>query len=175
MKSMAAIAFALGAVAGGAATWIVASKFGEAKLLAVQLRNEKEVSALSEEALRQSERVLEFERGQREVVAEIEGRYAAEKARLTKEAVNARALVARHGLRDPGKAAASHVSGNRCPEVPPGGGDSGARLSDAAAEFLLGLTERADRDAALAGECLRWAREVKRQQEAFVVGGKKIY
>lgn len=173
---MAAIAFALGAVAGGAATWIVASKFGEAKLLAVQLRNEKEVSALYEEALRQSERVLEFERGQREVVAEIEGRYAKEKEKLSKEAADARALVVlRGGMRDPGKAAASHVSGNSCPEIPPGGGDSGARLSDAAAEFLLGLTERADRDAALAGECLRWARDVKRQQEAFVVSGKKIY
>jgi len=166
------VAFVIGTAAGGVAAWVVASKFGEARLLAVQLRHEKEASALAEEALRQSERVLEFERTQREMVSEIEGRYEREKARLTKkEAVDARALVARlGGLRDPGKAKAATTGMPRgdCPTLPAGGGGApDARLSGAASEFLLGEAERADRDANLARSCLLWAREVKRQQEAM--------
>jgi hypothetical protein len=167
------IAFIFGVIAGGSAAWIVASKFGEARLLAAKLSHEKEVGALAAEALKQSERVLEFERTQRILVSEIEERYEKEKARLTTEAVDARALADRlGGLRDPGKTTTIRVPRSDCPEVSSRCGAGDAKLSREASEFLLALGESADRDANLARECVRWAREVKKQQETFSASSK---
>ena len=145
---------------GTGTAWYVTSEYKDGIWSAQVEATRAEAAEL---AKTETEKVLAAERDARSKVATLEVQHVELQNKLGQASRDARRLVRERGMRDPGRQAS-------CPGAVPGAatvpGDpavaagAGAELSTEATEFLLQLTEEADRAAVFAGTCDAYAKLV---------------
>jgi len=150
-------ALAAGALAAwGTATFLNASH--EAEIQSIR-------AAAAEQYASATQRAVEVERAHAELATKLEVQHEANRTRLAAlRADNSRLARELGGLRDPFAAPACPVSTAAGGTVDPAAAAATGRLSDEAAEFLLGFAYDADRAAEYASTCYRWVKELKELQ-----------
>ena len=132
-------------------------------------RHESEIQSIRADAAlaveAATQRAVEVERAHNQLATKLEVQH--EKATRQLAAIradNRRLAAAAGGLRDPFAAPACPVSTAPDGTVDPATAAATGRLSDQAAEFLLGFAYDADRAAEYASTCYRWVKELKELQ-----------
>ena len=150
-------AVAAGALAAwGTATFLNASH--DAEIQSIR-------AAAAEQYAAATQRAVEVERAHAELATKLEVQHEANRTRLAaRRADNSRLARELGGLRDPFAAPACPVSTAPDGTVDPAAAAATGRLSDEAAEFLLGFAYDADRAAEYASTCYRWVKELKELQ-----------
>ena len=121
-------------------------------------------AAAAEQYAAATQRAVEVERAHAELATKLEVQHEANRTRLAALRADNRRLSAElGGLRDPFAAPACPVSTAPGGTVDPAAAAATGRLSDEAAEFLLGFAYDADRAAEYASTCYRWVKELKGQ------------
>lgn len=122
-------------------------------------------AAAAEQYAAATQRAVEVERAHAELATKLEVQHEANRTRLAAlRADNSRLARELGGLRDPFAAPACPVSTAAGGTVDPAAAAAAGRLSDEAAEFLLGFAYDADRAAEYASTCHQWVKELKELQ-----------
>ena len=132
-------------------------------------RHESEIQSIRADAAlaveAATQRAVEVERAHNQLATKLEVQH--EKAARQLAAIradNRRLAAAAGGLRDPFAAPACPVSAITGGTVDPAAAAATGRLSDEAAEFLLGFAYDADRAAEYANTCYKWVKQLKGMQ-----------
>ena len=132
-------------------------------------RHESEIQSIRADAAlaieAATQRAVEVERAHNQLATKLEVQHEKATRQLAAIRADNRRLSAElGGLRDPFAAPACPVSTAAGGTVDPATAAATGRLSDEAAEFLLGFAYDADRAAEYASTCYRWVKELKGMQ-----------
>jgi len=151
---------------GTGTAWYVTAEYKDA-MWSAQVESTRAEAA--ELAQTDTAKVLVAERSARSKLATLEVQHVELQQQLDQASRDARRVVRERGLRDPGRQASCPGAVSTTATVPggtEGAAGPGAELSRAAAEFLLQLTDEADRAAVFAGTCDAYAKLVTGQVTA---------
>ena len=131
-------------------------------------RHESEIQSIRADAAlaieAATQRAVEVERAHNQLATKLEVQHEKATRQLAAIRADNRRLSAElGGLRDPFAAPACPVSTAAGGTVDPAAAAATGRLSDEAAEFLLGFAYDADRAAEYASTCYQWVKELKGQ------------
>lgn len=142
----------------------------------VKIDNQKQLAA--DELLTATNRAKAAEDQLTRATHQIEVEHDATVAKNIENLELNRRLVAARGLRDPGRRASGAgpvpVATSGVDPGVPGPAPADGRLSDEAAQFLLGESARADDAATYAADCREWSQQVKKWWRDHLANGQSL-